>query len=93
LILGNSRPAIRHVGPGAAAVARDLEVAVVGAESKDLAGDRRFREGGDGAVPCDSVTEPQGVFRRFLAEDGKRFAVDRLGQVVAQPGPKFTMIG
>src|SRR6266576_649012 len=92
--------AFRHAGnfrhdvlPSLPAVARHLEVAVIGANPQHIGGERRFTDGGDGRIFLDAVVPRQGVFVRHFSENGQFAAVRSGGQVAAQARPAVSAIG
>src|SRR5690348_694362 len=82
-----------NVLPGFSAVARDLQVAVVGADPEHVGGERRFAQSGDRRIFLNAVVARQSILVGYFAADGEFVAVHAGGQVAAEARPGISAIG
>src|SRR5262249_32965951 len=81
------------VGPGFAAIARDLDVAVVSTRPENVGSERRLADGGDGGIFLDAIVARESFLVGSFAEDLQFVAVDARGQIVAEASPGVALIG
>src|SRR6188508_771616 len=77
-VLANARQVLADLRPRGAVVARDLDVAVVGADPDLPLGERRFRDGDDRAVELRAAA---GI---FIGGEPARLAENAVGHVLRQ---------
>src|SRR6266436_7388682 len=82
----------RYILPGLSAVARDLHVAIIGADPQHIGGERGFAERSDGGVFLDAVVPRQRVLVGSLAMNLKLVAVHASGEVSAKARPSVSAV-